>query len=102
MPKEKGNKKDISKRTWNMEVNKVVMKCYLMSKSSKRGHRRMYDLWQEIGIFEITEQRLADQVRVIKGNEWLLKVEKEEIKRNIEMENNSDIDIDHLVRDVDQ
>ena len=62
----------------------------------------MYDLWQEIGIFEITEQRLADQVRVIKGNEWLLKVEKEEIKRNIETENNSDIDIDHLVRDVDQ
>lgn len=61
----------------------------------------MYDLWQEIGIFEITEQRLADQVRVIKGNEWLLKVEKEEIKRNIETENNSDIDIDHLVRDVD-
>lgn len=84
-----------------MEVNKVVMKCYLMSKSSKRGHR-MYDLWQEIGIFEITEQRLADQVRVIKGNEWLLKVEKEEIKRNIETENNSDTDIDHLVRDVDQ
>lgn len=61
----------------------------------------MYDLWQEIGIFEITEQRLADQVRVLKGNEWLLKVEKEEIKRNIETENNSDIDIDHLVRDVD-
>ena len=61
----------------------------------------MYDLWQEIGIFEITEQRLADQVRVIKGDEWLLKVEKEEIKRNIETENNSDIDIDHLVRDVD-
>ena len=84
-----------------MEVNKVVMKCYLMSKSSKTGYRRMYDLWQEIGIFEITEQRLADQVRVIKGNEWLLKVEKEEIKRNIETENNSDIDIDHLVRDVD-
>ena len=62
----------------------------------------MYDLWQEIGIFEITEQRLPDQVRVIKGNEWLLKVEKEEIKRNIETENNSDTDIDHLVRDVDQ
>ena len=40
-------------------------------------------------------------MRVLKGNEWLLKVEKEEIKRNIETENNSDIDIDHLVRDVD-
>ena len=28
----------------------------------------MYDIWQDTGIFEITEQRLADQVRVIKSN----------------------------------
>ena len=42
------------------------------------------------GIFEITEQRLADQARVIKSNEWLLKVEMEVIKRNKERENNND------------
>ena len=46
----------------------------------------MYGIWQDIGIFEITEQRLADQVRVIKSNEWLSRVEMEEIKRNSEME----------------
>ena len=30
---------------------------------------------------------------VIKSNEWLSKVEMEEIKKNIEMENKSDIDV---------
>ena len=51
------------------------MKCYLMSDPSKRGYiGRMYDISQDIGIFEITEQCLSDQVRVIKINEWLSKV----------------------------
>ena len=74
------------------------MKCYLMSEPFKRGYRTMHDIWKDIGIFEITEQCLADQVRVIKSNEWLSKLEVEEIKRNIEMEINSDIDIDQPAR----
>ena len=41
----------------------------------------MCGISQDIGIFEITEQRLTVQVRVIKSNEWLSKVEIEEIKR---------------------
>ena len=50
--KKQGNKKDIAGRTYNYEVNKSVMKCFLMSKSSKRGYRRrMYDIWQDIDIF---------------------------------------------------
>ena len=59
------------------------MKNYLMSERSRRGYRRrMYGISQDIGIFEITEQRLADQVRVIKSNnEWFSEVEIEEIKR---------------------
>ena len=59
------------------------MKNYLMSERSKRGYRRkIYAISQDIGISEITVQRLADQVRVIKSNnEWLSKVEIEEIKR---------------------
>ena len=68
--KEQGNKKYMTRRTWKKEVNKLVMKCYFMSVPSKRGYRRrMYGIWQDIGIFEITEQHLADQVRVIKSNE---------------------------------
>ena len=78
------------------------MKCYLMNEPFKRGYRiRMYSIWQDIGTFEITEQGSADQVRVIKSNKWLSKVEIEEIKRNIEMENNSNIDINQSVRDTD-
>ena len=100
--KKQGNKKDLTRRTWNKEVNKLDMKCYLMSGPSKRGYkRRMYGIWQDIGIFEIIEQHLADQVRVIKSNEWLSKMKIEEIKRNIEMENNSDVDINQSVRDTD-
>ena len=62
----------------------------------------MHGIWKDIVIFEINEQCLADQVRVIKSNEWLLKVEIiEEINRNIEMGNISDIDINQSVRDTD-
>ena len=39
-------------------------------------------------------------MRVIESNEWLLKVEMEVIKRNIEMENSSDRDLDKSVRDA--
>ena len=85
----------MSRRTCNKEVNKLVMKCYLMSEPFKRGYRTMHDIWKDIGIFENTEQCLADQVRVIKSNEWLSKLKVEEIKRNIGMEIISDIDIDH-------
>ena len=53
-----------------------------MSKPSKRGYKRsIFDKWQDIDIFEIAKQRLADQVRVIKSNEWLSKVKMEEIKK---------------------
>ena len=38
-------------------------------------------------------------MRVIKSNAWLPKVEMEEIKRNIEVDNNINIDIDQAVRD---
>ena len=53
--KEQGHKKDMARRTWNKEVNKLVMKCYLMSEPFKRGNRRKaYGLWQDI--IETTEQ----------------------------------------------
>lgn len=76
------NTRDIRK-TRNKKAKKLVMKNYLMSERSKRGYRRkIYAISQDIGISEITVQRLADQVRVIKSNnEWLSKVEIEEIKR---------------------
>ena len=39
----------------------------------------MIAIWREIGTFELTEQRLADQARVIRTDEWLTEVELEKI-----------------------
>ena len=41
----------------------------------------MIAIWREIGTFEIKEQRLVDQARVFRINEWLTEVELEEIRR---------------------
>ena len=39
----------------------------------------MVAIWREIG--EITEQRVVDQARIIRTNEWLTEVELEEIRK---------------------
>ena len=43
----------------------------------------MIAIWREIRTFEITEQRLVDQARVVSTYEWLTEVELEEIRRKI-------------------
>ena len=48
----------------------------------------MMKIWREIGVFDITEQTLADQTRVIRTNGWLSKVELDEIQRKIKEEEN--------------
>ena len=63
------------------------MKCYTKSDLNTRGYRkRMMDIWDEIGVFKISEQRLADQARAIKTNGWLSDIEINKIKRNIRSE----------------
>ena len=41
----------------------------------------MKKIWDEIGVFPVTEQRLADQARQIRVNKWLTDTEIEEIDR---------------------
>ena len=65
---------------WTKEVNKLVMRCFYQSNPTRRGCRkRMIAIWKENETFEITEQRLVDQARVIRTNEWLTEAELEEI-----------------------
>ena len=53
-----------------------------MSNPSKRGYRqRMLQLWVSKGKFNVSEQRLADQVRTIKQNQWFTDIELEEVTR---------------------
>ena len=57
---------------WTKAVNKMIMRCYIQSKSRKRGNRkRMLEFWNAEGVFAATEQRLADQARANSVNEWL-------------------------------
>ena len=48
------------KTKWTKELNKLSMKCCLMSEPNKRGFRkRIYNIWKDIGVFELSEQKLA-------------------------------------------
>ena len=70
------------RRRWTKEVNKLVIRCFYKTNPNRGGYRkRMIAIGKEIGTSEITEQRLVDQARVIRTNEWLTEVELEEIKR---------------------
>ena len=68
-------------------MNKFVMRCYFKSDPSKRNCReRMYAIWNEIGGFELTEQKLVGQARAIRGNKWLSDLELEQLQREIRSE----------------
>ena len=59
-----GRNPSTAKLRWTKEINKLVMKCCIRGNPSRRGCRkRMAAIWREIGVFEVTEQRLADQAR---------------------------------------
>ena len=70
---------------WTKDIYKLVIRCFFKSEPKRRGYRkRMLAIWREIGVFDVTEQRLADQSRAISTNGWLSEVELEEIKRQVE------------------
>ena len=66
------------------------MECFFRGKpfdddgKSTGGYRqRMMQEWKELGVFEITEQRLCDQARAVRKNGWLSNLELENIRRMI-------------------
>ena len=72
------------RRRWTKEEKNLVIRCFYQIGPTRRGYqKRMIAIWREIGTFEITEQRLVDQARVIRTREWLTEVKLEEIRRKI-------------------
>ena len=61
------------RKTWTREDNQLALHWYFRSKPSRRRYRkRMIEIWQECASFQITSQRLADQVRtIIKRDDFL-------------------------------
>ena len=72
------------RRRWTKEVNKLMMRCSYQSDSTGRGYQKgTIAFRREIGTFEITEQRFANQARVVRKNEWLNEVKLEDIRSKI-------------------
>ena len=69
------------------------MECFYRSRpfdeerKPVRGYRqKMFREWRDRGLFELTEERVCDQARAIRKNGWLLQLELEAIKRQVEDE----------------
>ena len=95
---------------WNKAINIAVMECYYLSNAmdendkTVRGYRqRMHRIWNEREMFKCSEQRLCDQARAIRKNEWLTLVELEEIKRRVLQEDEQEVDLteERNVNDTD-
>ena len=68
------------------------MECYYEGEPEKRGFmRRMRRIWMDRALFEVSAQRLLDQVRVIKTNEYFSQVELEEIRMQVKNRNNEEM-----------
>ena len=73
-----------TKRKWTSQENKIVMECYISSDPKLRGYRkRMLSLWQQKGMFWVSEQRLVDQANTIRRNSWMTELEIEELERKV-------------------
>ena len=83
---------------WSKDDNRLLFECYVRSEPEKRGYRkRMLVLWNTQNTNEklkdVSEQRLADQVRKTKMNKWLETVEQQKIILRVrgeqQMDNNN-------------
>ena len=61
------------------------MECFYLSDPKTRDYRkRMHVLWNDRGMFNVTEQRRIDQKFQIVKKQWLSSLELEEIQRNVD------------------
>ena len=53
---------------WGKAVNKIAIECWIRSGLQKENiDNERRKIWDEIGIFPVTEQRSADQARQTSG-----------------------------------
>ena len=72
------------RRTWTSQENKIVMECYLLSEPKIRRYKKhMLSLWQQKGMFWVSEQRSVDQANTICRNSWTTELEIEELERKV-------------------
>ena len=69
---------------WSHSENRMLWKCYVESNPAQKGYmNRLYDLWKNNEMRELSAQRLSVQVRNIKSKNILSTVEREEIENGV-------------------
>jgi hypothetical protein len=69
------------KRLWRTVDNTRALKCYFASKPIERGYReRMWNIWNRLGGFDVSQDRLAMQVDCIKRKRWFSDLEMDKIR----------------------
>ena len=70
------------RRKWTSQANNIVMKCYLLNEPKIRGYRKhMLSLWQQKGMFWVSEQRLVDHANAISRDSWMTELDIEDLER---------------------
>ena len=83
----------IEEENWR-PFNKVTMEYYYEGEPDRRGFmKRMIRNWDDKCLFQLSAQRLLDQVKVIKTNECFCKVELEEIRRKVKNRNDEKMQV---------
>ena len=77
------------------------MECYFLSrpvdeedKPVREYRRKMHNIWKERYHTEITKQRLCDQAGMIRKNEWITKLELENITSKV-LQKEKDIEVNN-------
>ena len=87
------NYNNMERQTWTKTLNTAGIECYFLSRPvDEEGkpikyRRRLHKIWKERYGTEITEQHLCDQARKIRRNQWIAKLESENIRRYFKKKN---------------
>ena len=77
-------------KKWSTQDNICVMTCYYQRQPGVRGYRqRLHAFWKEKGLFQVGEQRLCDQVRMIQKKGWLSQLQLKQIRGLVESGENN-------------
>ena len=82
------------RRKWEKSEYMNALECLLRAeeKGVKKGIGKIvHDLWIEMGIWEIDEKNLMNQIRMIESKEWVTNIETETIRRKIENKSRDEV-----------
>ena len=87
---EPGRRQATVQKKWLTQEITCEMTCYYQSQPGEKGYRyRLPAFWGKKGFFQVGEQRLCDQVRMIQTKGWLSQLQLEKIRRLVESGENN-------------